>query len=68
MSTTAPGTATGTHTRDLGRDRRLIEVDWQRCGSAARELLREGGRHHRDRSTDCWAGPGIRAAWSAGTT
>ena len=32
-----------THTRDLGRDRRLIEVDWQRCGFTARELLREGG-------------------------
>ena len=30
------------HRSDLGRDRRLVEADWQRCGYTSREVLRGG--------------------------
>jgi len=31
------------HLSDLDRDRRIVELDWQRCGFTARQLLRDGG-------------------------
>jgi hypothetical protein len=31
------------HLVDLDRERRIVEIDWQRCGFTARQLLREGG-------------------------
>ena len=32
------------HRHDLARDRRLVELGWQRCGYTAREVLRGGAR------------------------
>jgi very-short-patch-repair endonuclease len=32
-----------THRSDLARDRRLIEIDWQRVGFTSPQLLHEGG-------------------------
>jgi very-short-patch-repair endonuclease len=34
----------GQHRRDLDRDRRLVEVGWQRCGYTAPEVLHGGAR------------------------
>jgi hypothetical protein len=30
------------HVGDLDRERRIVELDWQRCGFTARQLLRDG--------------------------
>jgi very-short-patch-repair endonuclease len=55
-----------THRSDLARDRRLIEIDWQRVGFTSPQLLHEGGSIIASAPTGCWDAPGIRNAWRVG--
>jgi hypothetical protein len=55
------------HRRDLERDRRLVELGWQRCGYASVEVLTRGARIIATADAVLgrpWAGRRLRA-WQA---